>query len=306
VAHLKYGVSLGRLNPAFWTEAVDVADGLGYESVWLPEHLVLPVQMTRSPFPGQEHPPVPPSTPIYDAFAYLSFFAGRTQRIRLATHVYNIGLRHPFISARAVQTLDVASGGRAEFGIGASWLESEWQSVGFDFSTRGRRVDEAIAVCQRLWSEEVVEHHGEFFDFAPVMFEPKPVQKPWPPISVGGESDAALRRAARLDGWVGMQHTYESVTNAVARLNGLRAAAAREHERFDVTIGAPVQNQGDVERWAAAGVTRILVAPWRKSPEAAAGLKAFAEKMALAGSGVAAAAELGVEGVVVDEQPRSR
>ena len=280
---MKYGVPLGRLNPASWVAAVEEADRLGYESVWLPEHLVLPVEMTRSPYPGEEHPPVPPSTPVYDAFAYLSFLAGRTERIRLANHVYNIGLRHPFVSARAVQTLDVVSGGRAEFGIGASWLESEWQAVGLDFATRGRRVDEAIEVCQRLWSEDVVEHHGEFFDFAPVMFAPKPVQKPWPPISVGGESDAALRRAARLDGWVGMEHTYESAAKAVARLNELRAAGGREGERFDVTIGATVADPSDAERWAAAGVTRIIVGPWRRSAEALDGLKAFADKMGLDG-----------------------
>ena len=278
---MKYGVSLGRLNPVNWVEAVDEADRLGYESVWLPEHLVLPVEMTRSPFPGEEHPPVPPSTPVYDAFAYLSFFAGRTQRIRLATHVYNIGLRHPFTTARAVQTLDVISGGRVEFGIGASWLESEWVSVGLDFATRGRRVDEAIEVCQRLWSEEVVEHHGEFFDFGPVMFEPKPVQKPWPPIVVGGESKAALRRAARLDGWVGMQHTYESAAQMVARLRELRAEAGWGHEPFDATIGAAVADKEDAQRWADAGVTRILVAPWRRSREAVDGLRTFAEKVGL-------------------------
>src|SRR5205814_2937942 len=169
-------------------------------------------EMTRSPYPGEEHPPVPPSTPIYDAFAYLSFLAGRTERIRLANHVYNIGLRHPFVSARAVQTLDIVSGGRVEFGIGASWLESEWDAVGLDFHTRGRRVDEAIDICKRLWTEDTVEHHGEFLDFGPALFELKPVQKPHPPVLVGGEPAGALRRTARYgDGWIGLAHTPESV-----------------------------------------------------------------------------------------------
>ncbi|TML58480.1 MAG: LLM class flavin-dependent oxidoreductase, partial [Actinobacteria bacterium] len=149
---MKFGIGLGRLNPAFFVDAVVEADRLGYESVWLPEHLVLPVEMTRSPFPGEEHPPVPPTTPVFDCFAYLSYLAGRTSTIRLATHVYNVGLRHPFVAARAVQTLDIVSGGRAEFGVGASWLESEWIAVGLDFASRGRRVDEAIEVCKRLWS----------------------------------------------------------------------------------------------------------------------------------------------------------
>ena len=95
--------------------------------------------MSRSPHPGETHPPVPPDTPIFDAFAYLAFLAGQTERVRLGTHVYNIGLRHPFIAARAVQTLDIVSGGRVEFGIGASWLEEEWVAAELDFATRGRR-----------------------------------------------------------------------------------------------------------------------------------------------------------------------
>jgi alkanesulfonate monooxygenase SsuD/methylene tetrahydromethanopterin reductase-like flavin-dependent oxidoreductase (luciferase family) len=121
---VKFGVTLGALNPGLHVQITELADRLGFESVWMPEHLVFPVEMTRSPYPGQEHPPVPPQTPVHDVFAYLSFMAGRTERIRLGSHVYNIGLRHPFIAARAVTTLDVVSGGRAIFGVGASWLES--------------------------------------------------------------------------------------------------------------------------------------------------------------------------------------
>ena len=122
-----------------------------------------------------------------------------------------------------MQTLDIVSGGRVEFGIGASWLEEEWVAAGLDFATRGRRVDEAIAVCQRLWAEPEVEHHGEFFSFPPVAFEPKPVQRPHPPVLVGGESKAALRRAARdADGWIGMGHTFES---AAAQINGSTSCA---------------------------------------------------------------------------------
>ena len=135
---MKFGVALGRLNPAFFVEVTDAAERLGFESVWLPEHLVFPVEMTRSPYPGAEHPPVPPSTPVFDVFAYLAYLAARTRRVRLATHVYNLALRHPFVAARAVQTLDIVSGGRAEIGIGAGWLESEWHAAGLDFATRGR------------------------------------------------------------------------------------------------------------------------------------------------------------------------
>lgn len=274
---MKFGVALGRLAPAFHLEAAVEADRLGFESVWLPEHLVLPVQMSGSPLGGQLHPPVPPTTPVFDCFAYLSFLAGRTERVRLGSHVYLMGLRHPFAAARAVQTLDLVSGGRAEVGIGAGWLESEWRAVGMDFGRRGRRLDEALAVCKRLWSEDVIEHHGEFFDFEPVVFEPKPLQRPWPPVHVGGESDAALRRAARSgDGWIGLAHTLESVAAPIARLRELGEQCGRADRPPAITVMASPRSAAEIDAWEAAGVDRIIVAPWRRSREARAALREFA------------------------------
>jgi probable F420-dependent oxidoreductase len=272
---VKFGVSLGRLNPAFFDEVTTVADQLGFESAWLPEHLVLPTAMAGSPYSGAEHPPVPPTTPIFDAPAYLAFLAGRTEQIRLGTYVYLLGIRHPFVTARAFATLDVVSGGRAEVGVGAGWLASEWDAVGLDFATRGRRLDEAIGVCRRLWAEPEVEHHGEFFDFDRVAFEPKPVQRPVP-VLIGGESGAALRRAERLgDGWLGMGHTPESVAPIVQRLRAARPNDAR----FTITVSADVRSAMDVERFADLGVDRLIVAPWRRSREAIDALQIFSSNL---------------------------
>ena len=279
---MNFGIALGRVNPAFFTDVTVEAERLGYESVWLSEHLVLPVAMTRSPHPGEEHPPVPPTTPVFDAFTYLGYLAGRTGRVRLGTHVYNLGLRHPFVAARAVQTLDIVSGGRLEFGIGASWLEEEWVAAELDFHTRGRRVDEALEVCKRLWSDAEVAHDGEFFRFDAVAFEPKPVQKPWPPILVGGESDAALRRAARAgDGWIGIAHTLESAQKPIARLRALLDEHGRSSEPFQICLGGPVESRDDVKRWEDVGVTRLIVSPWRRSKEANEGMRRFAELVGL-------------------------
>jgi probable F420-dependent oxidoreductase len=274
---VKFGVALGALNPAFHLEATLEAERLGFESIWLPEHLVFTRAMSRSPYPGQTHPPVPPDTPVFDAFAYLAFLAARTEHVRLGTHVFNIGLRHPFTTARGVQTVDRLSGGRFEFGVGASWLEQEWQATGLDFATRGRRVDEAIDVCKRLWSEDTVTHRGEFFGFDEVAFEPKPVQRPWPPLLVGGESNAALRRAARLgDGWLGMGHTFETAASQIAALRTLLAGHDRDSDGFQVVLGGPCASTADVRRWEDLGVTRLIVSPWRRSKEAIAGLQEFA------------------------------
>lgn len=280
---MKFGVDLGRLNPARFVECTLAAERLGFESVWLPEHLVLTENMTRSPRTGEHHPPVPATTPVFDAFAYLCFLAGKTERIRLGTAVYNLGLRHPFVAARAVQTLDVVSQGRSEFGIGASWLEEEWVAAQLDFRTRGLRVDEAIDVCKRLWSESSVSHHGRFFEFEEVVFEPKCVQRPWPPILVGGESDVAMRRAARVgDGWIGMNHDLETATPLVKRMLETLDAQRRDPETFEICLMARGESI-DIERWEAIGVTRMIVAPWARSAEAVEALDAFAGAVDLTG-----------------------
>lgn len=275
---MKFGFTFGQLNPAFFLDAVEAADRLGYESAWLPEHLVLPVEMRGQLVPGEEHPPVPASTPVFDAAAYLAYVAGRTEQIRLGTFVYLLGLRHPFVGARAFATLDVVSGGRAEVGVGAGWLVTEWDAAGLDPRTRGRRLDEAVEVCRRLWTEAVVEHHGEFYDFDPVMFEPKPVQRPHPPVVVGGESERALRRAAHLgDGWIGMSHTPETAALQVARLRVHEHEADRADRPVEVTVMGAVEHRTDVERFAEAGVDRLIVVPWARSREAVEGLERFAD-----------------------------
>jgi hypothetical protein len=106
---MKFGIALGRLHPSFHREATLLAESLGFESVWMAEHLVFPLSFVGSPHAGEDVPPVPPSTPVYDAFAWLAHLAALTERIRLGTDVYLLGLRHPFVAARAVQTLDLLS-----------------------------------------------------------------------------------------------------------------------------------------------------------------------------------------------------
>jgi len=275
---VKIAITLGMLHPAAFEPVAALADRLGFESLWLPEHLVFPVDMMGSPFPGSEHPPVPPETPLYDAFGMLSYLAARTTRIRLGTNVYLLGLRHPFVAARAIQTLDLVSRGRAEIGVGAGWLRSEWTAAGLDPRTRGRRLDEAIGICKRLFTEETIEHRGEFFEFPAVKFEPKPTQAPHPPIHVGGESDAALQRAARIgDGWLGLDHDLTSVAVPIRRLQHFRREFGVEERPFEFIVGGQVERREDLARWEEAGVTRLIAHPWRRSREALDGLRRYAE-----------------------------
>jgi probable F420-dependent oxidoreductase len=216
--------------------------------------------------------------PVYDVFSYLGFLAGQTEQIHFGTQVYNIGLRHPFVVARAVTTLDVVSGGRVEFGIGASWLAAEWEAVGLDFSSRGRRVDETIEICQRLWSEEVVEHHGEFFDFGPVKFEPKPTHAPWPSLHIGGDGPAAIRRAGTVgDGWIPMNHSLEEIPADARKIARLRHEAGKT-DPLEITLGGGTELD-DLRRRADQGVGRALVKPWRSSKDALEGLRRFADEV---------------------------
>lgn len=277
---MKFGIALGALNPHFHLDAAVAAEELGFESVWLPEHLIFTRSMTNSPHPGEDIPPVPPTAPIYDAFAYLGFLAARTERVRLGTHVYNIGLRHPFTAARGAQTLDIVSNGRFEFGVGASWLREEWDATELPFDTRAKRVDESIEICRRLWNEETISFHGEHFTFDEVVFEPKPVQPGGPPILIGGESKAALRRAARLgDGWIGMAHTHESAAFAIDTLRRLLADNGRSTEGFQFCLGGPVIDRDDVKRWEDLGVTRMVISTWKRSPEAVESMHRFADSV---------------------------
>jgi probable F420-dependent oxidoreductase len=263
----------------FWTAAAQAAEEAGFESVWLPEHLVFPVAMQGSPHAGESHPPIPPQTPAFDALMALAAIAATTKNVRLGTNVYNIGLRHPFVTARAIATLDVLSAGRVEFGIGASWLEEEWDVTGLDFATRGRRVDETIEICRRLWSEDVVEYHGEFFDFGPVMFNPKPVQQPQPHLVIGGDGAAAKRRAALVgDGWIPMNHSLDQLPGALAEINERRAAAGREGTTT-LTLSGSIESLADVDRYRDAGVDRVCVRPFASSKEALDGIHRFGDEV---------------------------
>jgi probable F420-dependent oxidoreductase len=290
---MKIGVSFLRLRQASFVDVTQAAEALGYESVWLSDHLVLPTGTEGSPYAGADHPPIPPELPVFDAPAVLGHLAAHTSSIRLGTWVYVLPLRHPFAAARSFATLDVLSGGRAEVGVGVGWLAGEFAAAGIDFVSRGRRTDEALEVCRRLWSEPSVEHHGEFFSFPPVAFEPKPVQQPWPRLHVGGESPAALRRAARFgDGWLSMEQTPETIGPLVARLRAAEEAVGRTvplevtAAPRQITVVGDVPTPEEIGRFEAAGVDRLIVSPWRRTAEAIDGLERFAQVCGLARVGV--------------------
>ena len=143
-----------------------------------------------------------------DALTQAAALFTRTKKIRIRTDVFQIPLRHPIDIARRVSTLDTISGGRFDFGVGLGWYHKEFEFLGIPFNQRASRTDESLQVIKRLWTEPSVTHEGKYYKFSDFPLEPKPVQKPHPPIWIGGSSDAALRRTVRIgDGWAGHLET---------------------------------------------------------------------------------------------------
>jgi probable F420-dependent oxidoreductase len=286
---MKIGINIGpwETRPEELIDVVRLLEELGYESVWVAEHLVLPTQYrSRYPFSPDGIPPIRSDSPIADPLGLLCFVAAVTTRIRLGTAVYLLPLRHPLVTARMAVTVDVLSRGRLALGVGVGWLEEEFIAAGEDFGRRGRRMEECVQALKALWTQEDPEFHGRFFEFASVKFEPKPVQRPHPPIIFGGETDVALRRAARLgDGWLGLWHTPESATERVQRLRKLREEAGRGDRPFEITLlGAPAMpgqwvGVDRIREYEEAGVDRIMVAPWAHIREARESLEHYAREV---------------------------
>lgn len=260
---MKFGLSMFGLSPRYYPEIAAAAEANGFESVWIPEHLMLPAEMPPTYlYTESGYPPITPDTPMYDPWVVLGSVASVTSTIRLATNVYILPLRHPFVTARSVVTLDRVSGGRVTLGIGVGWLEEEFTAAGQSFHDRGARTDEIIDLLRRFWSEDTIEEHSAHFDFAPMKFQPKPVQKPTIPIEVGGGSGPALRRAGRLgDGWIEIgAHSLEKLAGMLDVINATRREHGREHLPFEVTTGV-ARTPDDLRAAAELGVTRATVGP---------------------------------------------
>lgn len=279
---MKVGIPLFMLRHEQLVPVAQRAEELGFESVWAAEHLVFPTSFrSRYPYTEDGVPPINPATPLLDPLMILAQIAAVTSRIRLGTNIYILPLRHPLVTARLATTLDVLSNGRFSLGVGVGWLEEEFVAAGVDFARRGALLRECVRALRALWTESEPEFHGRTFSFGPVKFEPKPVQKPLP-ILVGGETEAALKRAAELgDGWYGVRHTPDSVVPVIAKLRELRSAAGRDHLPFEVSVGpsAASLDRDVLARFADAGVDRVVSLPWTRAREAMDALARFADKV---------------------------
>lgn len=271
---MKIGISLLRANPRYWVDISVEAEQLGYESVWIGDHLALPDEIDTAAYPDGKLP-ISSRTPIFDSFVMLTHLAARTSTLRMGTYVYQLGLRHPFSSIRAISTAQDLSGGRLELGVGAGWMREEWEATGVDFASRGRRLDEVLEICQRAWTDGSLSHAGADYRFPSVTFSPKPEHVPR--LHIGGESTVAMRRATRIgQGWIGMHHTPVSVREPLDRLRGFSDAAGVP--ALETTVAAQPGADRDLAAWADTGIDRILVAPWDRPSDAIPAMRRLAEQ----------------------------
>jgi probable F420-dependent oxidoreductase len=254
-----FGINTGPCAaPETAAKVARAAEAAGFESVWTGEHVVLPD-------PQAPPSPAPPRHPMLDPAVALGFLSAHTQRLRLATGIIILPQRNPVVLAKELASVDVLSRGRLMFGLGAGYLKPEFDAVGARFDDRGARTDEYIDVLRALWSEEKPSFAGRTVRFAGIDAHPRPVQKPHPPIVVGGTSPPALRRAVgKGNGWYGFLRDLDA---AKADLGGL-AAAQREVERptalgaLEISITPPPRLDLDAaRRYQDLGADRLVLLP---------------------------------------------
>ena len=225
------------------------------------DHLVRPLEMeSRYPYSADGQMATGETTPYLDPWILFAHLASATKRLRFMSSVYIPALRDPFTVAKALSTAALLTDERVLFGIGVGWMEEEFVLTERSFSGRGQRTDELVEVVRKLLSGEVVEHRGEHYDFGPVQMAPVPSRMP--PVLAGGHSNVALRRAARMDGWIGVNYDIPQLTELLDVLARERASIGRADKQFDVAtaLNTPPSSE-DVVRLERAGVTMILNPP---------------------------------------------
>ncbi len=263
---ITFGCSLPSRGPMASPEALrslaQRAEDLSFDSVWVSDHIILPREVESFyPYSADGVATFNAEQPYYDAIAALNFLAGCTHRVRLGTHVLILPYRNPVVTAKMLATLDVLSAGRLILGAGVGWMEEEFQALGLDtFAQRGAVTNEYIRLFKELWTAEQPEFHGEFYNVSGAGFLPKPVQKPHPPVWVGGHTGPAIRRAAELgDGWmpIGLRPPAilepEELAEKIARLKRLTVRAGRPEDAVELCFST------DITFEPAAGMDRRMM-----------------------------------------------
>jgi len=230
----------------------------GFDSLFVCEHTHIPVSR-RTPFPGGGELPKRYSH-THDPFVALAFAAAATRTIHLGTAIALVPQRDPIVTAKSVATLDQLSGGRFVFGIGGGWNVEEMENHGTRYQARFKILRERVLAMQALWTHDEAEFHGEFVNFDPVWLYPKPKQKPYPPILLGGETDHTLRRVVEFgSGWLPRARGGFEPDQAVARLRQVASEGGRDPAAFAITVFNAPAEEATLASYRKAGIHRVLL-----------------------------------------------
>ena len=260
---MKFWQSLSFTEPDQLVEVAKICEEVGFEGVMVSDHLFHPATFEKSyPYNETGDPGFAADTPWPQAWTTIAAMAAVTSRLRFTTLIYILPLRDPLEVAKATGTLAVLSDNRFALGAGAGWMREEFEIMGVDFATRGKRFDESIEVCRKLWAGGMVEHHGSHFDFSPLQMSPAPTEPI--PIWIGGISPAALRRAGtRGDGWLGSGQTPEEGLELLAKIQEHRRAAGREGQPFEAIVPlTTAPDPSSMKRLEDAGATGSVSYPF--------------------------------------------
>jgi probable F420-dependent oxidoreductase len=237
------------------------AEARGVHRIWVGEHVVLFDQYaSHYPYADDGRIPAPAGTGLLEPLTTLTFLAAHTTSVRLGTAMVLLPQRNPVYTAKEVATLDWLSGGRVDLGVGVGWLREEFEALDVPWPRRGARTDEYLEVLRTLWCEDPSSFEGELYRLPPCSMFPKPLQDPHPPVHVGGESDAALRRVARTgQGWHTFNRLPDDLAAPLARLDGLLAERGRSRAEVEITVCPYFQEltPDRIEQYAAAGVDAV-------------------------------------------------
>jgi probable F420-dependent oxidoreductase len=261
---VRFCQSLMYAHPDQWVRLARAAEAAGFDQISLSDHVFYPDKLDSSyPYTDSGQPVFAPDTQWPDVWVTTGALAAVTERIRFATHVYVLPARNPFVVAKAVGTAAWLSGDRVVLGVGAGWMREEFTQLEQSFERRGARMEEQIEVLRTLWQGGMVEHHGEFYDFDRLEMAPVPAHPV--PILIGGHSDVALRRAARIgDGWMGVYYDTEALTEIVRRLQDLRREHGTADRPFEIqaSIVDRMPTPDVCAELAEVGVTCIVTSAW--------------------------------------------
>jgi probable F420-dependent oxidoreductase len=269
---MKFGIAFANTGPygvkaESATALGAAAEAAGIESLWTVEHVVVPKGYeSQYPYDRSGRMPGPENSPIPDPLIWLTHLAATTTTLKLATGILIVPQRSPLVLAKQVATLDVLSGGRMILGVGAGWLEEEFVALDIPFEDRGRRLDDHVGALRAAWGEQPASFEGEHTRFADVYSEPRPVHGTVP-IVVGGHSRAAARRAGRLgDGFFPAGVDDDQLATLIGVVRESAEAAGRDPDSIEVTASGLALGGPDpvaaVERYAAMGVSRMMIAPF--------------------------------------------